>query len=124
MSPAQRQALAQHTATLERFGLEIEEFGGDSLRLSAVPAILDPAECEAAVRALGEDLEGLDARLRRSGGAAPHRRDDGLPRGGEGELSADDGEDAVHPGGAAAHGVLVGVPARPARGAAHVAAGD
>jgi DNA mismatch repair protein MutL len=60
MSAAQRQALAQHTETLERFGLEVEEFGGDSLRLSAVPAILDPAECEAAVRALGEDLEGLD----------------------------------------------------------------
>jgi DNA mismatch repair protein MutL len=60
LSPAQRQALSQHTATLERFGLEIEEFGGDSLRLSAVPAILQPAECEAAVRALAEDLEGLD----------------------------------------------------------------
>jgi DNA mismatch repair protein MutL len=60
MSPAGRQALAQHTATLERFGLEIEEFGGESLRLSAVPAILEPAECEAAVRALAEDLEGLD----------------------------------------------------------------
>jgi DNA mismatch repair protein MutL len=25
-----------------------------------VPALLDPAECEAAVRALAEDLEGLD----------------------------------------------------------------
>jgi DNA mismatch repair protein MutL len=60
MSPAQRQALAQHTGTLERFGLELEAFGGDSLRLSAVPAILDPGECEAAVRALAEDLEGLD----------------------------------------------------------------
>ena len=60
MSAAQRHALAQHTETLDRFGLEVEEFGGDSLRLSALPAILDPAECEAAVRALGEDLEGLD----------------------------------------------------------------
>jgi DNA mismatch repair protein MutL len=60
MSPAQRQALAQHARTLDRFGLEIEEFGGDSLRLSAVPAILDPADCEAAIRALAEDLEGLD----------------------------------------------------------------
>jgi DNA mismatch repair protein MutL len=60
MSPAQRQALAQHSATLDRFGLEVEEFGGDSVRLSAVPAILDPAACEAAVRALAEDLEGLD----------------------------------------------------------------
>jgi DNA mismatch repair protein MutL len=60
MSPAQRQSLIPHAATLERFGLEIEEFGGDSVRLSAVPAVLDPSECEAAVRALAEDLEGLD----------------------------------------------------------------
>jgi DNA mismatch repair protein MutL len=60
MSAAQRQTLAQHRETLERFGMEVEEFGGDSLHLSAVPAMLDPAECEAAVRALAEDLEGLD----------------------------------------------------------------
>ena len=60
MSPAQRQALAQHRQTLERFGMEIEAFGGDSLHLAAVPAILNPGECEAAVRSLAEDLEGLD----------------------------------------------------------------
>jgi DNA mismatch repair protein MutL len=60
LSPAQRQALAQHAETLDRFGLEIEAFGGSSVRLSAVPAILEPAECEAAIRALGEDLEGLE----------------------------------------------------------------
>ena len=30
------------------------------MRLSAVPALLDAAESEAAVRALAEDLEGLD----------------------------------------------------------------
>ena len=60
LSPAQRHALSAHSETLDRFGLEIEEFGGDSLRLSAVPALLDPAECEAAVRSLAEDLEGLD----------------------------------------------------------------
>jgi DNA mismatch repair protein MutL len=60
LSPAQRHALAAHAATLDRFGIDIEEFGGDSLRLSAVPALLDPAECEAAVRALADDLEGLD----------------------------------------------------------------
>jgi DNA mismatch repair protein MutL len=60
LSAAQRQALAPHAATLERFGLEIEEFGGDSVRLCAVPAVLEPAESEAAVRALAEDLEGLD----------------------------------------------------------------
>ncbi len=60
LSPAQRQALIPHSATLEKFGLEMEEFGGDSVRLSAVPAVLAPSECEAAVRALAEDLEGLD----------------------------------------------------------------
>lgn len=41
--------------------MEVEEFGGDSLRLCAVPAVLDPAECESALRALAEDLEGLDS---------------------------------------------------------------
>ncbi len=60
LSPAQRQALVPHAATLDRFGLEIEEFGGDSVKLSALPAVLDPADCEAAVRALADDLEGLD----------------------------------------------------------------
>ena len=60
LSPAERQAVIPHTATLEKFGLEIEEFGGDSVRLSALPAVLDPSECEAAVRALAGDLEGLD----------------------------------------------------------------
>ena len=59
MTAAERQSLAQHTATLDRFGLEIEAFGGDSLRLAAVPAILEPSECEATVRALAQDLEGL-----------------------------------------------------------------
>jgi DNA mismatch repair protein MutL len=59
LSPGQRDALKQHAAALERFGMEIEEFGGDSVRLAALPALLDPAQCEAAVRALAEDLEGL-----------------------------------------------------------------
>jgi DNA mismatch repair protein MutL len=60
LSPAQRQTLAGHAATLERFGFEVEEFGGDSLKLSAVPALLEPSTCETAVRALAEDLEGLE----------------------------------------------------------------
>jgi DNA mismatch repair protein MutL len=59
LSPAQRDALRLHAAALERFGIELEEFGGDSVRLAALPALLDPAGCEAAVRALAEDLEGL-----------------------------------------------------------------
>ena len=58
LSPPQRQALAQNAAVLERFGLQVEDFGGDSVMLSAVPALLERGECEAAVRALAEDLEG------------------------------------------------------------------
>jgi DNA mismatch repair protein MutL len=60
LSAAQRQALLPHAATLERFGMEVEEFGGDAVRLCAVPALLDPADAEAAIRALVDDLEGLD----------------------------------------------------------------
>jgi DNA mismatch repair protein MutL len=68
MSPAERQALIPHAPTLEKFGLELEEFGGDSVRLSAVPAVLHPSACEAAVRALAGDLEGLDSRSRAEDG--------------------------------------------------------
>jgi DNA mismatch repair protein MutL len=64
LSPPQREALRQHAATLERFGMEVEEFGGDSVRLSAVPAVLDPAECEATIRELTGNLEGLDGGTR------------------------------------------------------------
>ena len=71
LSPSQRQALMQHAATLDRVGLEVEDFGGTSVRLAAVPALLDPADCEAAVRALAEDLDGF-------GGAS--RVDDALRR--------------------------------------------
>jgi DNA mismatch repair protein MutL len=58
LAPAQRQALTQHAEVLQRFGLEVEHFGGDAVRLLAVPALLEPGECEAAIRALAEDLEG------------------------------------------------------------------
>jgi DNA mismatch repair protein MutL len=60
LSAAQRHALGQHAEVLDRFGVEVEAFGGDTVRLCAVPAMLDPAECEAAVRALAEDLDGFD----------------------------------------------------------------
>ena len=58
LSPSQREVLERHAAALDRFGLEIEAFGGGSVRLAAVPAVLEPSECEAAVRALAEDLDG------------------------------------------------------------------
>ena len=60
MSAAARQALTAHGADLARLGFEIEEFGGDSLRVTACPALLGREDCDAALRALAEDLEGLD----------------------------------------------------------------
>jgi DNA mismatch repair protein MutL len=60
LSASQRQALGSHAEALGRLGFEVEEFGGESVRLSAVPALLAPGECESAVRALANDLEGLD----------------------------------------------------------------
>ncbi len=60
LPPGARQALLAHAADLERLGFELEEFGGDTLRVSAFPALLTRDECDAALRALSEDLEGLD----------------------------------------------------------------
>jgi DNA mismatch repair protein MutL len=60
LSASQRQALAAHGEALLRFGFEVEEFGGDSVRLCAVPALLAASESAAAIRALADDLEGLD----------------------------------------------------------------
>ncbi|HEX7484519.1 MAG TPA: DNA mismatch repair endonuclease MutL [Vicinamibacterales bacterium] len=54
------QVLLQRSAELERFGFEVAEFGRNSLRLAAVPALLTPDESVAAVRALAEDLDGLE----------------------------------------------------------------
>ena len=60
LPPAGREALAAHTGDLARLGFEIEPFGGDSVQVAAVPSLLGRAESEAAVRALAEDLEGLE----------------------------------------------------------------
>jgi DNA mismatch repair protein MutL len=55
-----RQALLGHGSDLDRFGFEIEEFGGDSLRVIAAPVLLGAEESGLALRALATDLEGLD----------------------------------------------------------------
>jgi DNA mismatch repair protein MutL len=60
MSAAARQALVGHAAELSRLGFEVEEFGGGSLRVSAFPALLTREDCDVALRALADDLEGLD----------------------------------------------------------------
>ena len=60
MSAAARQALATRAEELARLGFELEEFGGETVRVVAVPVLLRREECDAAIQALAEDLEGLD----------------------------------------------------------------
>jgi DNA mismatch repair protein MutL len=60
LPPAARQALSSHAADLERLGFEVEEFGGEAIRVTACPALLGREDCAAALRSLAEDLEGLD----------------------------------------------------------------
>ena len=60
MSAGGRQALLAHAVDLDRLGFELEDFGGDAVRVCAFPALLRREDCEAAVRALADDLEGLD----------------------------------------------------------------
>jgi DNA mismatch repair protein MutL len=60
LSAGARQALAVHVGKLERMGFELEEFGGSAVRVAAVPALLTREDSEAAIRALAQDLEGLD----------------------------------------------------------------
>jgi DNA mismatch repair protein MutL len=60
LSAAACDLLIAREAELDRFGFEVSSFGGRSLRVAAVPALLTPDESVAALRALAEDLEGLD----------------------------------------------------------------
>ena len=64
LAAAERAGLLARANELERFGFEVEEFGGDTVKVTAVPAILPRDECDAAIRALAQDLEGLDRGLR------------------------------------------------------------
>ena len=60
LPPAGLAAVIAHGPDLDRLGFEVEEFGGDSLRVRALPAILEREDSVTAIRALAEDLEGLD----------------------------------------------------------------
>jgi DNA mismatch repair protein MutL len=59
LSASERQTLLSHVEALSRFGFEVEEFGGQTLRVLAVPALLDWSRSEAALRAVAADLDGL-----------------------------------------------------------------
>jgi DNA mismatch repair protein MutL len=64
LAPGEREALIGRAGELQRFGFEMEPFGGDTVKVTAVPAMLPRDECDAAIRALAQDLEGLDRGLR------------------------------------------------------------
>jgi DNA mismatch repair protein MutL len=63
LPPAEREALIGRERELVRFGFEVEEFGGDALKIAAAPALLSRDDVKAALRALAQDLEGLDRGL-------------------------------------------------------------
>jgi DNA mismatch repair protein MutL len=60
LSPSGCEVLLRRAHELERFGFEVAEFGGSSLRIAAVPALLTPEEHVTVVRALADDLDGLE----------------------------------------------------------------
>ncbi len=60
LSPEGRQALVSHSADLARLGYAVDDFGGETLRITALPAVLGRDEAVTALRALADDLDGLD----------------------------------------------------------------
>ena len=60
VAPTAHDALIARAGELERFGYEIEGFGGSTIRVDAVPALLNIEDSSKALIALAEDLEGLD----------------------------------------------------------------
>ena len=57
---AGRQALVARASDLERLGFELEEFGGEAVKVSALPALLGVEAAADTLRTLAEDLEGFD----------------------------------------------------------------
>jgi DNA mismatch repair protein MutL len=60
MASGTRDALLGRAADLDRLGFVVEDFGGSALRVSAAPALLSAEDAASTLKALGEDLEGLD----------------------------------------------------------------
>ncbi len=60
LAAAAREALVARATDLERLGFEVEEFGGEAVKVSALPALLGVEEAAATLRTLADDLEGFD----------------------------------------------------------------
>ena len=89
LTPSAQQALVNRAAELERLGFEVEPFGGATIKVTAVPALLKIEDSAKALLRARRGSRGARSRRAGAGRAAAHRRDDRVPRGGEGELSAD-----------------------------------
>jgi DNA mismatch repair protein MutL len=60
MPPSAQQVLVERGSALARLGYDIEPFGEGSVKVSAVPALLGTEDSAQALRALADDLDGLD----------------------------------------------------------------
>ena len=60
VAPSAHQALLARAGELDRLGFEIESFGAATIKVTAVPALLNAADHSTALLALADDLEGLD----------------------------------------------------------------
>lgn len=54
------QAMGERSPQLQQLGYEVELFGESTLKVTAIPALLGVDDSTGALRALAEDLEGLD----------------------------------------------------------------
>jgi DNA mismatch repair protein MutL len=59
LGAGQHHTLLAHVEALRACGFELEDFGGSSLQVLAVPALLDWSRCEEALRSVASDLDGL-----------------------------------------------------------------
>lgn len=59
LSPGEHQTLVSHREALGQCGFEVDDFGGTSVCVTAVPALLDWTRSEDALRAVASDLDGL-----------------------------------------------------------------
>ena len=59
LSSGEHQTLLSHLGELAKLGFDCEDFGGNSLRITAVPALLDWKQVDATLRAVATDLDGL-----------------------------------------------------------------
>jgi DNA mismatch repair protein MutL len=63
LPPAQAKLLEGQLPALEHFGFDVEEFGGNSFQVRAIPALFAGADPASALRALVEDFEEDEAPL-------------------------------------------------------------